>query len=643
MRPHLLPSPLWSALAANTSDFVGVMDGTGRALFMNRSVRGAPVAEVEGKLLEEFLAPERARQIRAMIEEVVITGAPAVNDSLRIRALDGSERRYVERCVPVDDPEAGRLFLLVRTEVTRLLEKEEALRESEERYRTLFDSNPDPVLVVRQSDAVIVAANDAAAKLFRLQARDVGSLEIGDLFVQGERVDVKTRFVANPETEYRGLSRQVRRDGSEVTTEIVDNPVWYEGLRARIVVARDVTQRERMEQQLRQAQRMESIGVFAGGVSHDFNNLLSVIVSCAEDALLAVEPPGTGSETVRLNLEAIREAARRGGALNRKLLMFSKQDPLIAESCDLKVVISDFLTILDRAAGGGRRLEVRHEADVLPIHADRTQIEQVLLNLVINARQALDSVSDPARRKAPVRIGTRVVVVGDAYREAHPWVDVEGTFVELSVHDQGPGMTEAVASRVFEPFFTTKPRGSGLGLSVVHGVAENHRGQSGVETQLGEGTTFIVLLPFRRGDSPHPTHGPQPGVRPGGAASGRVQRLLLADDEPVLLARARTALEAAGYEVVVASDGEEAVAVFEADPMFDLVVLDVVMPRLDGIAALRRMRELRPTQPALFVTGHALDASGELAELVRTDLDLLRKPFTQVELAARVRKALHLA
>jgi PAS domain S-box-containing protein len=623
---------LWSALAVSTSDFVGVMDGTGRALFMNRSVRGAPTSDVEGKLLEEFLSPERARQIRGMIAEVLATGEPVVNDALRIMALDGRERSYVERLVPVDDPAKGRLFLLVRTELTRLLEKEEELRESEERYRTLFESNPDPVLVVRQADAVIVAANEAAMRLFRLHPGDLGALEVEALFAEGERLDVKVRFLANPDTEYRGLARQLRRDGSELTTEIVDNPVWYEARRARIVVARDVTQRERLELQLRQAQKMESIGVFAGGVSHDFNNLLGVIVSCAEDALLG----GPGDDgTVVANLRAILEAAQRGAALNRKLLMFSKQEPLVSESCDLRAVISDFQTILDRAAGASRRLEVLHESDALPIRADRTQIEQVLLNLVINARQALDTATDPERRLSPVVIRTRIVEIDDAYREVHPWVDVEGAFVELAVADRGPGMTQAVAARVFEPFFTTKPRGSGLGLSVVHGVAEQHRGQSGVETSAGEGTTFIVLLPLRRGDVLPAANAPAP------RATDRSPRLLLADDEPVLLARARTALEAAGYEVVIASDGAEAVALFEADPVFDLVVLDVVMPKLDGIAALRRMRAVRPSQPALFVTGHALDATTEMAELVKADLDLLRKPFTQSELAARVRRALH--
>jgi PAS domain S-box-containing protein len=622
---------LWRALAEATSDFVGVMDGAGLALFMNRSVRGAPVSDVEGKLLEEFLSPERARQIRGMIEEVVATGAPAVNDALRITALDGRERSYVERCVPVNDPEAGRLFLLVRTELTGLLEREEALRESEQRYRTLFESNPDPVLVVRQSDGVLVAVNEAAARLFRLRPDDVGTLEADALFLPGEQLDARVRFLANPDTEYRGLARQVRRDGSELTTETVDNPVWYEGSRARIVVARDVTQRERMEAQLRQAQKMESIGVFAGGVSHDFNNLLGVIMSCAEDALFG--SPGD-HDAVVTNLKAIVEAAQRGAALNRKLLMFSKQDPLVSGSCDLRVVVTEFQTILTRAAGVGRGLEVIHEGDALPIVADRTQIEQVLLNLVINARQALESSSEPERRLSPVRIRTRVVEVDEAYREAHPWVDVDGVFVELSVSDRGPGMTQAVAARIFEPFFTTKPRGSGLGLSVVHGVAEQHRGQSGVETTPGEGATFLVLLPLHHeAATPAAPPDPQP-------AHGRARRLLLADDEPVLLARARTALELAGYEVVIASDGAEAVALFEAQPAFDLVVLDVVMPKLDGIAALRRMRELRPTQPALFVTGHALDASGEIAELVKTDLDLLRKPFSQTELAARVRQAL---
>ena len=624
--PHVL-ALLWDALARHTSDFVGLMDEHGRALFMNRSVRGAPVSAVEGKLLEEFLPDERAASLRAMIAKVRETGGPVENDALRVVALDGSERWYVEKCLPVQHPEGPPCFLLIRTETTPLRRTKDELRASEQRYRTLFESNPDPVLVVSQLSSTIVAANAAAARLYGKTVAELCGSSWLSYFAAGHCEQVRARFQANPDTEYREVLTQLRADGSEFAAEIVDNPIEFEGQRARIAVVRDVSLRERFEAQLRHAQKMESIGLFVGGVTHDFNNLLTIISSCAEDGRQHSAPTTIAHE----DFVGILEAARRGAALNRKLMLFSKQDPVHFEHWDLCAVVDSFSIILKRALTPSCSLKIEHSVPYLPLRADRTQLEQVLLNLVINAKQASED-SDTS----VVVITTGRVQVNEQYRQLHPWASAQGSFVELCVRDHGVGIRPELLPRIFEPFFTTKEAGSGLGLSVVHGVLEQHGGQLGVESQPGQGTSIYVLLPIA---DTVPQERPLERAM---VSQDRVGgRLLLAEDEPVLLSLARSSLEALGYEVVVARDGEEALLAFEdAADSFDLVVLDVVMPKLAGPEALRRMRALQPKLKALFVTGHAPETSQFSADLEQPGLDLMRKPFTQSELAVRVQKAL---
>ena len=605
-----LTSSLAFSLVAHTSDFIGVLDEDGIARFMNRSVRGADPSEVEGKPLEHFLSPERAQRIREMVREVRASGKPMIDAAVRIDALDGSERWFIEKCIPVHEADGQLRFMLVRTETTHLRRAEEELRASEALYRTLFESNPDPVVVVDVATLVIRAANPAAVRLYGFDEEELRQLEWLSLFHAEEREALRATYLSNPAGERRSTARQLKRDGTVVVAEIVDNPIVFAGAASRMAVVRDVTERINVEVQLRHAQKMEAMGVFAGGIAHDFNNLLTVITGCA-DGVRDVVTPGTDASQ---DLDHLLDAVVRGTNLTKKLMLFCRRLVLDSTPIDLVQVIGDLGMILRRLIGNGVALTVGHATASALVLGDRTELEQLVSNLVINAGHATAG-------RGQITIQTAVVDIDAAYAARFPRAQ-PGRYVELKVSDDGHGMNQETLARVFEPFFTTKSEGTGLGLAVVHGVVERHEGFLRAESKPGEGTTIAVYLPL--------STTPAVVVE---APTTSVARVLVADDEPVVRKITERMLRQLGYQVVGAKDGEEALEVFVKEPhTFDIVVLDVLMPRLKGPEALQRMREIRPDVKALFVSGYA----GAPADMA--NLRVLQKPFTTVQLEEELRR-----
>ena len=612
-----LSAALASALAAHTSDFVGVIDEEGVALYMNRSARGAATSDVEGKPLEAFLSPSRAKRIRAMASEARRLGQPVVEEAVRIDALDNTERWFIEKCVPFREADGALRFLLVRTEITRLRRANEELRALEARYQTLFESNPDPVVVVDVSSLRIVAANPAAVRLYGYREEELLSHMWLELFHPDERDAIERTFRSNPSGERRTKVRQLRRDGEVIVAEIVDNPITLGAVTARMAVVRDLTEREIVERQLRHAQKMEAMAVFAGGVAHDFNNLLAVITACAEG--LRRELPGDESE----ELADLRDAIVRGTNLTKKLMLFCRHLVLDVAVLDLVQVVDKTGSTFERLLGERVKLTVEHLAPSVLVVGDPVELEQVVSNLVVNAGQAITE-------SGCVAVRTSVVDVDVAYAARYPRAR-PGRYGCLRVEDDGQGMDEATLARVFEPFFTTKAQGTGLGLAVVHGVVERHGGFLIAESRPGVGTSIAVHLPLAESTLPEVIKTVPP------LASS--VRILVADDEPVVLKVLDRMLRRLGYQVVCAADGEAAVAAFERDPEgFALVVLDVMMPKLKGPDALAKMRAIRPALPALLITGyagqHPIDTRGE------TPVRVLQKPFSSNELSEELHRIL---
>jgi two-component system, cell cycle sensor histidine kinase and response regulator CckA len=501
---------------------------------------------------------------------------------------------------------------------------EERLRESEERYRLLFDAIPLPVVIWEGATGRYLAVNDSAVKKYGWSRDEFLQMTIFDVRSPEDAARLKEEIKAfHFENFSAGVWTHLNRAGEAFEVDVTTHAVEFAGRPARLAVLDDVTERRRLEEQLRQSQKMEATGLLAGGVAHDFNNLLGVVIGATELARRA-SPSLVGSAY----LDEIDAAAKRGAELTRKLLAFSRKQVLKVRALDLGATIGEFVPLLRRVIREDIELVVRRPPQPLAVMADALQLEQVLLNLCTNAREAMPS-------------GGRIVIElrhsrFDARRVSRePWASI-GDYAEVRVVDTGVGMDEATRARIFEPFFSTRSEGTGLGLAMVHGIIHQHRGFLNVESRPGEGTTIRVLLPLakaaERDDQRRVSHTPMPGAG---------ETILLAEDEPALRRLLASTLVELGYDVVVAENGEEAVRTFESRRgRIALAILDVVMPILGGLQACRRMRELEPGVKVIFMTGYAPE-SAQMSELLTGGGHaLLTKPFTLKELGRKVRDTL---
>jgi signal transduction histidine kinase len=393
-----------------------------------------------------------------------------------------------------------------------------------------------------------------------------------------------------------------------------------------ILAARAASEIERMrlQAQLMRSQRLEGMGRLAAGVAHDFNNLITVILANAEFAYAEL-PAGSH---VRDLIAPIHDASHRATNLTRQLLAFARRQPTAPEVIDLRRELSGVLRLLERLLGGRVRLETRLD-DTWPVHVDPGQLEQVLVNLAINARDAMPS-------GGVVTVDSENETV-DAERALELGVE-PGDWVRLSVSDAGLGMDDETRARCFEPFFSTKgDRGTGLGLATCHGIVRQAGGQIWVESELGKGTAFHVLLPRHAGPAPAARRAP-PAARDEDA-KGHGETILVVDDDPTVQEVARRALEHAGYRVLTASNGHEALRTVERDPRgVQALITDLAMPGMTGPELSAQARVIRPELRVLFVSGFADEEV--LQGLERTGDPLLMKPYTPSDLAARVRALL---
>jgi hypothetical protein len=422
-----------------------------------------------------------------------------------------------------------------------------------------------------------------------------------------------------------------RKDGSFTTVRLSGRAVLGdagnpEGLE---IIVEDVAERSALENQLRQAQKFEAIGQLAGGIAHDFNNVISAIMGWAE--LGAEQAPG--QTRVQTYFVKIGEQAARAAGLTRQLLAFARRQILEPQNIDVNNIVAGLLSLLEKVIGKHVEIETRLKPGLATVRADPTQLEQVLLNLCVNARDAM-----PKGGRLSIETGN-INISGDVSR-LFPGL-APGSYAELVVTDTGTGMDAATRDRIFEPFFTTKEpgKGTGLGLATVFGIIKQHNGHIQVESELGKGTTFRLFLPaVRQGVSPA---APSPATTSHAEAlRGGSETLLLAEDHEGLREIARVALERRGYHVLVAADGEEAARIFrEHSGEIALAILDIVMPRLGGLEAAAVLRGIHPGLPVIFTTGFSADVAA-LADAVGKGEVVLNKPYEPVILAGKIRELL---
>jgi len=433
-------------------------------------------------------------------------------------------------------------------------------------------------------------------------------------------VEAKSRFDTEVEV--------VTKTGRQVWLRIVGEAALNDAGRVVQIhgALQDVTERQQLEQQFRHAQKMEAVGTLAGGVAHDFNNILSVILSYSQLAAMPLE----SEHPVRADLREIEIAARRASELTRQLLAFSRQGMMKPRVLDLNEVLYGMEKMLKRLVGADVDIVVAKGDGLGKVFADRGQLEQVLMNLVVNARDAMP-------RGGRIQIETSNVEVDQGEARAHVGL-APGPHVVMSVKDDGTGMDAATKQRIFEPFFTTKDqgKGTGLGLSTVWGIVTQSGGHVRVDSELGVGTTFRVYLPREQKRTAEQRAVSQgPSVRPGGP-----ETILVAEDDAQLRVLTARVLSERGYRVLSAESGEEALALAHAHQgPIHLLLTDVVMPKVNGIELVRELGATRPELKVLFVSGYTREAVTRHGSLL-AERDFLPKPVTPDQLLARVRAVL---
>ena len=391
-----------------------------------------------------------------------------------------------------------------------------------------------------------------------------------------------------------------------------------------IQVAYDITEQKDLQRQLHHSQKIEALGQLAGGVAHDFNNVLQAILGYAQCA-----QKGLASEEKRFkDLEQIRKATERARTLTRQLLAFGRRQLLKPVDVDLNQVISDLLKLLRRVMGANMDLDVTLGHGLGTVHADPGQMEQVLMNLCVNARDAMP-------HGGKITIQTENFSINRAYCRSHPWAK-EGHYVLMILADTGIGMSPEVQERIFEPFFTTKEedRGTGLGLAMVYGIVKQHDGLIHVYSESGKGTVFKIYLPI--------VERPVAVVEQKEVqeAPGGTETILLAEDEEMVRNVAVRILEEAGYTVLPALDGEEAIEIFEKHAEeIALALLDVIMPKMSGRTVHDRIKAIKADTPILFSSGYSVN-SIDTGLVLDDGMELIEKPYNPDELMHKVRQIL---
>ncbi len=521
------------------------------------------------------------------------------------------------------------ILQFVSTQVARAIERaraDEQLRRSETRYRLLFESNPEAMFVYDPGTLRFLAVNDAAVARYGWAREEFLRMTLRDIRPSSEVPKPETAAAA----EERGAAtvsdtKHRKKDGTLIDVEVLSDWIEFEGRRARLVLAKDVTERLRLEEQLRQSQKMEAIGQLAGGIAHDFNNLLTAILGFCG---LLERQVGANTQ-MRGDVAEIRHAAGRAAELTRKLLAFGRRQMLAPQVLDLNGLVADLDRMLRRVIGEDIELIAQLDAELAPVKADLGQLEQVILNLVVNARDAMP-------QGGRVTIQTANTDLDETYTDTHAPV-VPGRYVLLAVSDTGTGMHPDAKAHLFEPFFTTKEvgKGTGLGLATVYGIVKQSGGYIWVYSETGNGTTVKIYLP--RSDEPA-----QPAPRPRvlqGLPTGS-ETVLIVEDAEAIRSLARKVLTAQGYTVLEAGDGAEALKIAQrhAGPLH-LVLTDVVMPGMGGRELAQRLAPLRPELKLVYMSGYTGDAVVHRG-LLDDGLPFLAKPFTPEDLALKVRVAL---
>ena len=585
------------------------------------------------------MAHEECPMAKALKEDRPVRGEEAIAER-----PDGTRVPFMPYPTPLHDA-AGRLIgavnmlvdltarkkaeeslrLLNETLEQRVEERTRQLRESESRFRLFVEGVTDYAIYMLDTEGVITNWNSGAERIKGYRAEEIIGQRFSVFYTakdQQEGLPQRALMIAAQDGRFEADGWRIRKDGSRFWANAVIDAVHDDRgvLIGFAKVTRDMTARRAIDEQLRQSQKMEAVGQLTNGVAHDFNNLLATIIPNLELAQFHIK-----EERVGKYLEEAIRAAERGAQLTNQLLAFSRPQELITEPVDVNQVVSEACEMLPRTIGPTIEIETVLDADAWWAMTEPAQLELAILNLAINARDAMSA-------GGKLTIGTNNTAHG--YRSRLPTID-PGDYVAISVADTGTGMSEEVRARAFEPFFTTKGtgKGTGLGLSMVYGFAKQTGGTITIDSELGQGATFRIYLPRAplRLEAGEEAGGQSP------CYAGPPSRILVVDDNSAVRTITAAMIRTLGHDVIEAAGGQDALDLLETDRQFDLLIVDLAMPNMHGDEFAARARGLAPGVPTLFVTGYAEPGR------MRTEGDVLKKPFRRAQLAEKLRYILRVA
>jgi two-component system cell cycle sensor histidine kinase/response regulator CckA len=544
----------------------------------------------------------------------------------RHRAKDGAVIHAEIAMTPFDLP-SQRLDLVLAHDIGDYIATVDALRASEVRYRDLFENATDAIFTT-DLNLNFTALNSAAEALIGYTREQAMGLSVASIVTRETLEEVQRKLAeqraGRPPSVYE--TEILAADGRYVPIEVISRLIFRDGAPIGVQgIARDITARRRLEQQLRQAQKMEAVGRLAGGVAHDFNNLLTVIVGYSQDIIerLPADDP-THADAVQ-----ILNAGGYAVDLTRQLLAFSRKQILSPRVLDLNDVIGDLTAMLRRLIGANVELAIRTAPDRCAVKADSGQLQQVIVNLVVNARDAMP-------QGGTVTIGTAEAVLDERAAAEQPGL-VQGHYVLLTISDTGSGMDPLTRAQIFEPFFTTKVagKGTGLGLCTVYGIVKQSGGYIFVDSEPDLGTTFRLYFPRRSAGEIEPA----PEVAALRLAEGGAESILLVDDNRGVREFAERVLAARGYAVLSASSGGEALQLCDRHPGgIDLLLTDIVMPGMTGPALAEALRARYPRIKVVYTSGYTSDSINH--GVLDHPVTFIAKPFTAMDLTSKVREAL---
>ncbi len=529
-------------------------------------------------------------------------------------------QRVAERTRELEDANAQ-----LTAEIRQRETAERALTVSETKYRSLFENADEAIFVVQQDR--IKFPNPKTLKMSGLNVGELEKTDFTCLVHARDREEFLGKYRRMPQSgevpEFMPF-RIVNKEGSELWVQLTTAPITWEGEPGTLCFLNDISKEKLMEEQFMQAQKMEAVGRLAGGIAHDFNNMLSVINGFAELGMESLPE----SDPVKDKLRDILGAGERAAALTQQLLAFSRKQVLTPEVIDLNEQVRGIELMLKRLIGEDIELAITSTADLWRTKADPGQIQQIIMNLAVNARDAMP-------QGGKLTIETHNVEFDDEYVRRH--VETRpGAWVLLAVSDNGCGMDKETMSKVFEPFFTTKERGkgTGLGLATVYGIVKQSGGHVGVYSELGVGSTFKIYFP-RVDDAPRVKKAAAPSLRPGAG-----QNILVVDDDDAVRRLVTKILEKGKYKVFEARDGEEALRLYANEAAeIELLLTDMVMPRMGGYDVARQLCKKQPSLKVLFMSGYT-DSAVYHNGFLQHSAQFIQKPFGAAQLLVKVQEVL---